>query len=112
MPTHPSRPTLDATLGDTLPDARSHRVPIGTPWAMLVAVVVLQGLTGLGQTIGVSVFVDHLVADLDLSRSVVSAAYLVGTLTGAASMPAAGRLIDRRGVRWAASCFGAAFGAC
>lgn len=111
MPTHPSRPTLDTTLGDTLPDARSHRVPIGTPWAMLVAAVVLQGLTGPGQTIGVSVFVDHLVADLDLSRSAVSAAYLVGTLTGAASMPAAGRLIDRRGVRWAASCFGAAFGA-
>jgi MFS family permease len=78
---------------------------------MLAAAVALQGLTGPGQTIGMSVFVDHLVADLDLSRSAVSTAYLVGTLAGAASMPAAGRLIDRQGVRRAAACFGAAFGA-
>lgn len=111
MPTHPPRPTLDAPLDATVPDAERLRVPVGAPWAMLVAAVVLQGLTGPGQTIGVSVFVDHLVADLDLTRSAVSVAYLVGTFTGAASMPAAGRLIDRRGVRWAASCFGAAFGA-
>lgn len=111
MPTHPPRPTLDAPLDVTVPDAAPVNVPLDAPWAMLVAAVVLPGLTGPGQTIGVAVFVDHLVADLDLTRSAVSAAYLVGTLIGAVSMPAAGRLIDRRGVRWAASCFGAAFGA-
>jgi MFS family permease len=81
-----------------------------SPWVVLSAAVSLQALTGPGQTVGVSVFVDHLVADLELSRSVVSAAYLVGTLAGGASMPAAGRLIDRRGLRWAATWFGAAFG--
>jgi hypothetical protein len=56
-----------------------------SPWAVLAAAVALQALTGPGQTVGVSVFVDHLVADLELSRSAVSAAYLVGTLAGAAS---------------------------
>lgn len=70
MPTHPPRPTLDAPLLDADPV----HVPVGAPWTMLVAAVVLHGLTGPGQTIGVSVFVDHLVADLDLTRSAVSAA--------------------------------------
>lgn len=77
---------------------------------MLVAAIVVQALTAPGQTVGVSVFVDHLVTDLDLSRSSVSAAYLVGTLTGAASMPAAGRFIDRAGLRNAITAFGLAFG--
>lgn len=73
---------------------------------MLVAAIMVQTLTAPGQTVGVSVFVDHLVTDLDLSRSSVSAAYLVGTLTGAASMPAAGRFIDRAGLRIAITAFG------
>lgn len=41
----------------------------------------------------------------------MSTAYLVGTLAGALTMPAAGRLIDRRGVRTATLLFGAGFGA-
>jgi MFS family permease len=49
--------------------------------------------------VGVSVFVDHFVADLGLSRTAVSTAYLLGTLVGAVSMPVVGRQIDRRGVR-------------
>ncbi|MDX2381447.1 MAG: MFS transporter [Acidimicrobiia bacterium] len=66
-------------------------------------------LTGPGQTIGVSVFVDDLVDDLDLSREQVSAAYLVGTLTGAMLLPWVGRMIDRRGVRLAQIAIGFAF---
>lgn len=41
----------------------------------------------------------------------MSTAYLVGTLSGALTMPAAGRLIDRRGVRTATLVFGTGFGA-
>jgi hypothetical protein len=66
------------------------------PWYVLAGAIVLQGATAPGQTVGVSVFVDHFADDLDLSRSAVSTAYLVGTLSGALTMPAAGRLIDRR----------------
>ena len=81
------------------------------PWYVLAGAIVLQGATAPGQTVGISVFVDHFAADLDLSRSAVSTAYLVGTLSGALTMPAAGRLIDRRGVRTATLLFGAGFGA-
>jgi MFS family permease len=81
------------------------------PWYVLAGAIVLQGATAPGQTVGVSVFVDHLTTDLDLSRSAVSSAYLVGTLAGALTMPSAGRLIDRRGVRTATLLFGAGFGA-
>lgn len=81
------------------------------PWYVLAGAIVLQGATAPGQTVGISVFVDHFATDLDLSRSAVSTAYLVGTLSGALTMPAAGRLIDRRGVRTATLLFGAGFGA-
>jgi MFS family permease len=76
---------------------------------MLVLAIVTSVMTGPGQTIGVSVFIDHLVAALDTSRSVVSTAYLIGTLTGAAALPFVGRFVDRRGVRTAQLLVGAAF---
>ena len=43
-------------------------------------------MTAPGQTLGVSVFLDHIVADLNLSRSTVSLLYTFGTLTGALSL--------------------------
>lgn len=48
---------------------------------MPYAAIVLQGATASGQTVGISVFVDHFATDLDLSRSAVASAYLVGTLS-------------------------------
>ncbi len=69
------------------------------PWVMLGVGVVLMVATGPGQSVGVSVFVDHFIDDLGLSRSEVSAAYLVGTLSGALALPLVGRFIDRFGVR-------------
>lgn len=78
--------------------------------AVLAMAVVAATLTGPGQTIGVSVFIDHFVADLGLSRSQVSGAYLVGTLTGAMFLPFVGRFVDRRGVRAAQIVVGLLFG--
>ncbi len=78
---------------------------------MLILAVIAAVMTGPGQTIGVSVFIDHLVDALDTSRSLVSSAYLVGTLTGAAAMPFVGRFIDRRGVRLSQTLIGMAFAA-
>ncbi len=56
-------------------------------------------LTGPGQTIGVSVFIDDLVGDLGLSRAQVSTAYLIGTLSASLFLPIVGRQIDRFGVK-------------
>jgi len=67
-------------------------------------------LTAPGQTIGVSVFTDHLIEDLSLSRSQVSTSYLVGTLLGATTLPVVGRWIDRHGVRRMLTVIGLAFG--
>ncbi len=78
-------------------------------WRILVVSVLTAILTGPGQTIGVSVFIDPMVATLDVSRSAVSTAYLIGTLSGASAMPFFGRFVDRRGVRLAQTLVGVAF---
>lgn len=80
-------------------------------WRILGFATVTAALTGPGQTIGVSVFIDHFIADLDLTRSQVSTAYLIGTLLGATTLPTVGRLIDRYGVRHAITAIGLGFGA-
>jgi MFS family permease len=51
-------------------------------------------------------FIDPLIADLGMSRSAVSTAYLVGTLSGAAALPAIGRAGDRYGARRCMVVFG------
>jgi MFS family permease len=79
-------------------------------WRVVALAALAFGMSGPGQTAGVSVFVDPMMAALDLSRSQVSTAYLVGTLGGALAMPRVGRLIDERGARLAMSIVGGAFG--
>jgi len=87
------------------------RSPGRSAWLLLTLATLTSTLTGPGQTIGVSVFIDHFVADLGLSRSGVSRAYLIGTLAGAAALPAIGRTIDRLGVRPAQLAIGVLFAA-
>ena len=79
-------------------------------WRIAVIATVAGAMTAPGQTVSVSVFVDHLIADLGLSREGVSTAYLIGTLTGALVLPAVGRWIDRTGARRAMTAIGIAFG--
>ena len=69
-------------------------------WWILVLSTVAIALTGPGQTIGVSSFIDEITTDLKLTDTTVSTAYLVGTITGSLAMPAIGRWIDRRGVKF------------
>ncbi len=52
-----------------------------------------------GQTIGVGVFVDFIVAAINLTTDNLSTAYLIATLLSSLTMPFAGRLIDRWGTR-------------
>lgn len=78
---------------------------------VVTAASVALALTAPGQTAAVSVFVDPLIADLGVSRSAVSTAYLLGTLSGVAVMPLLGRLIDRFGPRYLMAVVAAGFGA-
>lgn len=79
-------------------------------WRIAGLATITGAMTGPGQTIGVSVTIDPLIAELGLSRSQVSAAYLVGTLAGAALLLPVGNWIDRVGARHAMRWIGVAFG--
>lgn len=78
-------------------------------WRILALATLTAALTGPGQTIGVSVFIDHIIEALALTRSQVATAYLIGTLLGATSLPFVGRWIDRVGARPAITTIGVAF---
>src|SRR5690606_27976540 len=80
-------------------------------WRIVAYAGIAVAMTAPGQTPGVSPFIDPVMAELGLSRSAVSTAYLIGTLAGAAAMPAVGRLIDRYGGRKAMLVIGGVFGA-
>jgi|TARA_B100001105_G_scaffold121126_1_gene97164 MFS family permease len=66
-------------------------------------------LTGPGQSIGVSVFRQHLSDGLRLSDSAIATAYLLGTLLSSTCQPRIGRWVDQVGVRRASTVFGVAF---
>ena len=68
-------------------------------WIVLVASLLGVFMTTPGQTIGVSVFIDYLSADLNLPRAQVLLLYSIGTLIGILPAPYVGRLIDRFGPR-------------
>lgn len=79
-------------------------------WRIVALCAVVLGLSGPGQTAGVSVFIDPMIEGLDLTRGTVSTAYLVGTLAGAFVLPYVGRLLDRRGARFTLTLVGGLFG--
>lgn len=83
--------------------------PVYYGWVVLAAGTLGLLMTTPGQTVGVSVFLDSMIADLGLSRSVVSFLYLLGTLGGSLTLPWVGRLIDRRGPRVAVIAIAALF---
>ena len=92
---------------DTRPAARS---PAGFYGWRIVGLASLVGvLTGPGQSIGVSVFRQHLSDGLNLSDSAIATAYLVGTLLSSTFQPRIGRWVDQVGVRRASMVFGITF---
>ncbi len=52
-----------------------------------------------GQTMGVGVFTDHLLATWDVSRNNISLAYMIGTITSSFLLPYAGVALDKLGTR-------------
>lgn len=78
-------------------------------WVVLAAGTFGMMMTTPGQTLGVSLFLDKIITDLGVSRSVVSLLYTVGTVTGSFALPFVGRFIDRRGPRVAVVAVAALF---
>lgn len=68
-------------------------------WVIVAASTIGMAMTIPGQTVGVSVFLDAIITDLDLGRGAVSSAYMMGTLTAALALPFVGRQIDKVGPR-------------
>lgn len=89
-------------LSDSLPRFYAPRV--------VASSAIILALTAPGQTAAISAFVDPLMSGLHVSRTLISTAYMIGTLAGAAAMPLAGRCIDRVGARRMAALIGLAFG--
>lgn len=73
--------------------------PVYYGWIILLAGTLGLVLTSPGQTYAVSVFIEHFIVDLGLSRSLVSTLYTLGTLAGSLALPVVGRQIDRHGSR-------------
>ncbi len=84
---HPDRPFAPA------------KFPFFYGWVVLVVGSIGVFASIPGQTLGVSVFTDFLIADLGIARTPLSFAYLIGTLASAFLLPSAGRLLDRMGAR-------------
>ena len=75
------------------------KVPVFYGWIVLVGSVLGAIASIPGQTIGVSVFTEHLMAAMGLSRLQLANAYLAGTLISGCLLPVAGKLLDRLGAR-------------
>ena len=75
-------------------------VPIFYGWVVLAVGTLGVIMTSPGQTYAVSIFIEHFISELDLSRSLVSSLYAGGTLIGSLALPFVGREIDRRGTRF------------
>ncbi len=56
-------------------------------------------LSAPGQTVGISVFTDFLIRDLNISRESLSLAYLIGTLLSSFLLTYAGKFYDKYGAR-------------
>jgi len=78
---------------------RPAALPFFYGWVVLAAATLGIAMSIPGQTMGISVFTDHLIAASGLSRLEISNAYLLGTLVSGLLLPAGGRVVDRLGVR-------------
>jgi len=77
----------------------ANRSPVFYGWIIMLVGTLGMVMTSPGQTDSVSVFIERFIADLQVSRSLVSTLYTVGTLVGSFALPVVGRQIDRRGPR-------------
>lgn len=89
---------MESSSPEHILNARHVRRPF-YGWFVVVVCTAVAFCTGPGQTQIVSVFIDPIIADLGVSRSLISALYLAGTGVSALTVLAVGRLTDRFGGR-------------
>ncbi len=75
------------------------RLPFSYGWIALIAGTIGVIMSIPGQTMGVSVFTDFLIANLSISRTAVSTTYLIGTIISALLLGRVGKFYDRHGAR-------------
>lgn len=75
------------------------RLPFFYGWGVLAVGTLGMVASAPGQTVGVSVFTDLLIEELGLTRTLLSLAYLFGTIGSALLLARAGRLYDYYGGR-------------
>ena len=78
---------------------RPARLPFFYGWVVVAVSTFGVVMSIPGQTMGVSVFTDHLIAATGLSRLELSNSYLVGTLLSSLLLPRGGVWLDRHGAR-------------
>lgn len=75
------------------------KVPFFYGW-IIVAIGTIGVLFSVpGQTTGVSVFTDHLLKALNITRNNLTVAYMIGTITSSLFLTKVGRLFDKKGAR-------------
>ncbi len=75
------------------------RLPFYYGWVIMIAAAIGVLASIPGQTMGVSVFTDHLIGALRVTRVEISTAYMIGTLASAFVIPSAGKMFDKFGAR-------------
>ncbi|MBT3199076.1 MAG: MFS transporter [Phycisphaerales bacterium] len=76
------------------------KCPFFYGWVIVAASTMSIIFSMPGQTAGIGVFTDHIIAALDITREQLSIAYLIGTITSGLILPFAGKILDRIGVRF------------
>ena len=74
-------------------------IPVFYGWIILAAGTIGMLMSIPGQTMGVSVFTENLLDDLEINRNNLSLAYLIGTVGSALLITRAGKLYDSYGAR-------------
>jgi len=75
------------------------KIPFFYGWIILIVGTIGIIMSIPGQTIGVSIFTENLIKDLDINRNNLSLAYLIGTIGSGLLITRAGKLYDRYGAR-------------
>jgi len=75
------------------------RMPLFYGWVIWLLSTIGLWMTVPGQTMGMAVFTDYFIIELDLGRTELSTAYLLGTVGSSLCLTRTGRWYDRHGAR-------------
>jgi len=75
------------------------RIPFFYGWIIVAASTIGIYASIPGQTMGVGVFTDFLIKALNLTRTELSTAYMIGTIASSFFLPFAGKMLDQIGSR-------------